>query len=62
MEFAIGRVSNKCDIYNEKKATININTLEELLYLIEQEGEIIIGPDYVDENKYRITIYDDYIE
>ena len=59
MRFSLRKASN---ILFEDE--IEINTLEELIQYIDNINEdIVIGKDIVEEkNKYRIIIYDYYLE
>jgi len=40
---------------------IEINTLDDLLKLLETEGKLVLG-NFDDDCKYSIIIYDDYLE
>ena len=60
MKFKIEKAS---DDFGTKPKELEINTLEDLINLIEEYGSSIILEKYMygDEIR-RITIYDDYIE
>lgn len=49
--------------YGEREIyRINVNSLEQLIKLVEKYGDIIIGPHYMNKNEMNIEIYDDYRE
>lgn len=71
MKFQIFKTSSfneeKCPCKNSIKENedffVNINTLEQLLELIDEvETSIIISKGGYDENEYTIEIYDDWRE
>ena len=76
MKFDIIRVSNygadkqPCEEAKKYKGLrgyddeyeVEVKTLEELLALIDREGQIIVEPYGDDEHPYQIEIYDDYRE
>ena len=67
MEFKIDRIGNSIELpcANAKETNdghkVNINTLQELLDIVEAEGKIIVLPKWRG-NAYEIIIYDGYIE
>ena len=46
--------------YAKPKFEMEINSLEDLIKLIQKEGEIIVHN--VEDGEFDITIYDDYVE
>ena len=48
--------------FNGKRYEIIINDIETLSRLIEEVGEIVVQKDSEKSNKYKLLIYDDFIE
>ena len=57
MEFTLTRTS---DIFGEDETTVNIETLEQLLSFVKENGKIVLKP--LPEDRFEIEIYDQYRE
>ena len=67
MKFTLTETYNNKGIYSDREEIISIDTIEELIALLEKEnpdGEIVIGKNkrFKNDTKYIIEIYNGYRE